>query len=81
MARQDRAKKPSNEKRERVDRRNPVDDRRRGDRRRGEQRKGDRRVAGRRKDFCPTCGGELTSTAYCPSCKIRVVKIRSSARR
>lgn len=69
------------EKRERWDRRDPLNDRRRGDRRLSEQRKGERRLAGRRTDFCPTCRGELTLAAYCPSCKVRVIKIRSLARR
>lgn len=69
------------EKRVRWDRRDPLSDRRQAERRQREQRKGERRVSGRRKDLCPTCGGELTPTAYCPSCKVRVVKIRMSAKR
>ena len=52
------------------------EDRRRGERRGSDQRKGDRRIVYRRQDFCPTCGGLLTLTSYCPSCKVRVVKIR-----
>jgi hypothetical protein len=67
----------ADEKRERWDRRDPLNDPRRGDRRQRKKRHGERRVAGRRSDFCPTCSGELTPTAYCPSCKVRVVKIRS----
>jgi len=69
------------EKRERRDRRDPLNDPRQGDRRNRDQRKGERRVAGRRTDFCPTCGGQLTPTDYCSSCQVRVVKIRTSARR
>ncbi|HET6466258.1 MAG TPA: hypothetical protein VFH55_11675 [Nitrospiria bacterium] len=73
--------KPEVEKRGRWDRRDPLRDRRQEDRRMNDRRKTDRRRSGRRKDFCPTCGGELTPTAYCPSCKIRVVKVRISGKR
>lgn len=77
MAGQTRTMGTAEEKRERWDRRDPLNDRRGGDRRQRKKRHGERRVAGRRTDFCPTCSGELTSTAYCPSCKVRVVKIRA----
>lgn len=81
MAGQTKTMGTAEEKRERWDRRDPLNDRREGDRRQREQRKGERRVAGRRTDFCPTCRGELTPNAYCPSCKVRVIKIRALAGR
>ncbi len=77
MAGQTRMMETAEEKRERWDRRDLLNDPRQGDRRQREQRKGERRTAGRRIDFCPTCRGELTPTAYCSSCKVRVVKIRA----
>ena len=73
--------KPEVEKRGRWDRRDPLRDRRMEDRRMSDRRKKDRRKTGRRIDFCPTCGGALTLTSYCPSCKIRVVKVRITAKR
>ncbi len=66
----------SPERREVWDRRDTGIDRRQTDRRRDDKRRGERRAGGRRKDFCPTCEGELTATAYCPSCKVRVIKFR-----
>jgi hypothetical protein len=81
MTGQMRTMETEEEKRERRDRRDPLDDPRQEDRRERDQRKGERRVAGRRTDFCPTCGGPLTPTAYCPPCQVRVVKIRTSAGR
>ncbi len=77
MVRQSRPVETAKEKRERLDRRDLLTDRRAGDRREKEQRKGERRVTGRRTEFCPTCKGELTPKAYCSSCKIRVIKIRT----
>lgn len=76
MARRAKTTGVQKEKRDQWDRRDPLNDRRQGSRRQRDQRKGERRAAGRRADFCPTCSGELTPTAYCPSCKVRVVKIR-----
>lgn len=69
----------SQEKKKRTsDRRDESEDRRTGDRRKGDNREADRREVSRRKDFCPTCGDELTPTQYCIRCKIKVVKIRQT---
>lgn len=73
--------KPSVEKRGRWDRRDPLRERREDERRVDERRQTNRRRASRRKDFCPTCGGALTPTGYCPTCKVRVVKVRISGKR
>ena len=81
MAGQTKTKGTAEEKRARWDRRDPLNDRRAGDRRQNQRRKNERRVGGRRTDFCPTCGGALTPNAYCSSCKVRVIKIRTWAGR
>lgn len=69
------------ERRKEWDRRDTGTDRRFKDRRKEEQRRGERRAGGRRKDFCPTCDGELTPVSYCPSCKVRVIKFREVGNR
>lgn len=69
------------ERREVWDRRDTGFERRQTDRRRDEKRRGERRAGGRRKDFCTTCEGELTPTAYCPVCKVRVIKFRAGGGR
>jgi hypothetical protein len=78
MADRKKTKRTGQEKRKRGERRDPLLERRQKDRRQLAQRKGERRLAGRRADFCPTCGSVLTPTGYCPSCKVRVVKIRAA---
>lgn len=47
------------------------------DRRQGERRQWARRAIERRKESCPVCAGELTPKFFCPSCKMRVIKIRN----
>ena len=79
MTSQNKPEAPLDENRVVWDRRNPMDDPRQNDRRNTDKRRGERRMGGRRKEFCPTCEGELTSTATCPSCKVRVIRIRSMA--
>ncbi|MBI3994597.1 MAG: hypothetical protein HY349_01340 [Nitrospirae bacterium] len=81
MAGQAKTASAEREKRDRWDRRDPLVDQRQGDRRQKDQRAGERRSGSRRADFCPTCGGELSPTAYCSSCKARVIKIRAMAGR
>jgi hypothetical protein len=78
MADRKKTKRARNENRKRGDRRDPLRERRQKDRRQLNKRKGERRVAGRRAEFCPACGSVLTPTGYCPSCKVRVIKIRAS---
>ena len=70
-----------NDKRTIADRRDPVFERRQNDRRCSEQRAGERRTVSRRRDYCPGCNGELTPAAYCPHCRVRVVKVRLPAGR
>lgn len=65
------------ERREVWDRRDTGIDRRLKDRRKEELRQRERRSGGRRKDFCPSCEGELTPTSYCTKCKVRVIKFRA----
>ncbi|HEY4485978.1 MAG TPA: hypothetical protein VI702_06655 [Nitrospiria bacterium] len=69
------------DKRSISDRRDPIFERRQDDRRCSEQRAGERRTSARRMDYCPGCDGELTPAAYCPRCRVRVVKIRLPAGR
>lgn len=52
------------------------DERREEERRVDERRTDQRRSHMRRSDFCPTCGGVLSSASFCRACKVRVVKIR-----
>lgn len=59
------------------ERRNETDDRRQGDRRQGERRQVSRRTVERRKEACPVCAATLTPKLFCPSCKMRVIKIRN----
>lgn len=66
----------SEEKRRKSDRRDESEDRRGGERRQSDRRASGRREVSRRKDFCPTCGDELTPTQYCIRCKVKVIKIR-----
>lgn len=80
MGRIAKPKGMNREKRGPADRRDLLHSRRAEDRRREGRRQGDRRLGSRRTDYCPTCGGELTPTSFCPSCKVRVVKIRLSPR-
>ena len=79
MTSQSKPEAPLNENRVVWDRRNPIDDPRQNDRRNTDKRRGERRMGARRKECCPTCEDELTPTAYCPSCKVRVVRIRTVA--
>ncbi|TAJ98888.1 MAG: hypothetical protein EPO39_17285 [Candidatus Manganitrophaceae bacterium] len=66
----------SQEKRARQ-RRDETEDRRQGDRRQGDRRQGARRAIERRKESCPVCSSELTPKLFCPSCKMKVIKIRN----
>jgi hypothetical protein len=63
-------------KRNPTERRDLAKERRAQERRDSDRRAQPRRRGARRKDFCPTCGTELTSQLYCSVCKARVVKIR-----
>lgn len=72
----DNADLPEDEKRRDPDRRDESEDRRGGERRQSDRRASGRREVSRRKDFCPTCGDELTPTQYCIRCKVKVIKIR-----
>lgn len=72
----DNADLPEDEKRGNPDRRDESEDRRGGERRQSDRRASGRREVSRRKDFCPTCGDELTPTQYCIRCKVKVIKIR-----
>ncbi|MDC4222717.1 MAG: hypothetical protein MPW15_00345 [Candidatus Manganitrophus sp.] len=59
------------------ERRDETEDRRQGDRRQADRRQGARRAIERRKESCPVCASELTPKLFCPSCKMRVIKIRN----
>lgn len=59
------------------ERRDETEDRRQGDRRQGDRRQGARRAIERRKESCPVCSSDLTPKLFCPSCKMRVIKIRN----
>jgi|GEM_PF-2684742 len=78
MADRKNTTRTTREKRKQGERRDPLRERRLKDRRQLNQRKAERRLLGRRAEFCPTCGSVLTPTGYCPSCKVRVIKIRAS---
>lgn len=64
------------EKRIKLERRDESEDRRKGERRKSDRRSAVRRETSRRKDFCPTCGEELTPTQYCIRCKVKVIRIK-----
>lgn len=57
-------------------RRDETSDRRQEDRRAIERRVGPRRAMERRQELCPICEAELTPFLFCPSCKMKVIKIR-----
>lgn len=63
-------------KRSVADRRDLAEDRRNAERRREDRRSRNQRAGSRRKEFCPTCGTQLSPAMYCSVCKARVIKIR-----
>ncbi|MBI3620985.1 MAG: hypothetical protein HY208_02195 [Nitrospirae bacterium] len=67
---------PPSSRRRRTDRRRTTPERRRTDRRAGERRRGDRRAVERRTMWCAICQTQLTPSGYCPTCQVRVVRLR-----
>jgi len=59
------------------ERRDETEDRRQGERRKTDRRQGPRRAIERRQESCPVCSSPLTPKLFCPSCKMRVIKIRN----